>query len=422
MLFMVHRSSSIVGAVMTLLAMMSSESIYPHLHFGNELQQFERYEFLTRDAMLSQERDFFKTIDECERSIVPEKGHRSYLCRYELRDKRQLIRQPLWSRQVDHKSKGMFKVDCKYSLHLEHIQYSSKSHGTSDSTMKYVPSSIEGSSLVFAITQSHCASKYDHVAKGGSNFEIFVQSSNHLASCNVLDSFNGSYKAYCPLPDLSPLLPSLSNNSSKRSVFLCSNVTVTLHYEHFDAFCDIGHSQFSSLHHVVYRGPACTKQSLRTTTMHQTNGSSNSSSSRYQHIRLASDLQGSLPIWTRRPLELITPSHKAILGSSVVYEWRGVEKKYLKVSRMKRCLQRQTLWFIGESHMRYQFDITMDRYVMMTMMDDDDDGDDDFDDVDDVDDDDDDRHVVVDTEGDDDDDDDDMMMMIDRNVMMKIDD
>ena len=358
---MVHRNSSIVGAVMTLLAMMSSESIYPHLHFGNELQQFERYEFLTRDSILSHERDFFKTIDECERSIVPEKGHRSYLCRYELRDKRQSIRQPLWSRQVDHKSKGMFKVDCKYSLHLEHI----KSHDSSNGNMKYVPSSIEGSSLVFMISQSHCASKYDHVAKGGSNFEIFVQSSNHLASCNVLDSFNGSYKAYCPLPDLSPLLPSLSDNS--RSVFLCSNITVTLHYEHFDAFCDIGHSQFSSLHHVLYRGPACTKQSFHTTKQ-QTNRPINGSSSRYQHIRLASDLQGSLPIWTRRPQELITPSHKAILGTSVVYEWRGVEKKYLKVSRMKRCLQRQTLWFIGESHMRYQFDITMDRYVMIVMM------------------------------------------------------
>jgi len=63
----------------------------------------------------------------------------------------------------------MFKVDCKYSLCLDHIQCSSKSHGSSDSNMKYVPSSIEGSSLVFAISQSHYASKYDHAAKDGSN-------------------------------------------------------------------------------------------------------------------------------------------------------------------------------------------------------------------------------------------------------------
>ena len=75
---------------------------------------------------------------------------------------------------MDHKSKGMLKVDCKYSLCLDHIQCSSKSHGSSDSNMKYVPSSIEGSSLVFAISQSHCASKYDHAAKGGSNIKIFV--------------------------------------------------------------------------------------------------------------------------------------------------------------------------------------------------------------------------------------------------------
>jgi hypothetical protein len=75
---------------------------------------------------------------------------------------------------VDHKSRGMFKVDYKYSLCLDHIQCSSKSHGSSDSNMKYVPSSIEGSSLVFAISQSHCVSKYDHTAKDGSNIYIFV--------------------------------------------------------------------------------------------------------------------------------------------------------------------------------------------------------------------------------------------------------
>ncbi len=70
---------------------------------------------------------------------------------------------------MGYKSKGMFKVDCKYLLCLDHIQCSSKSHGSSDSNMKYVLSSIKGSSLVFAISQSHCVSKYDHTVKGGSN-------------------------------------------------------------------------------------------------------------------------------------------------------------------------------------------------------------------------------------------------------------
>ncbi len=68
----------------------------------------------------------------------------------------------------------MLKVDCKYSLCLDHIQCSSKSHGSSDSNMEYIPSLIEGSLLVFAISQSHCASKYDHAAKDGSNIEIFI--------------------------------------------------------------------------------------------------------------------------------------------------------------------------------------------------------------------------------------------------------
>ena len=64
--------------------------------------------------------------------------------------------------------------------------------------------------------------------------EVWIQHRdihNHLSSCNVLDSFNGSYKAYCPLPDLSPLLPSLNNiiinnnNNQHECLLLLLNVT-----------------------------------------------------------------------------------------------------------------------------------------------------------------------------------------------------
>jgi len=45
------------------------------------------------------------------------------------------------------------------------------------------------------------------------------------------------------------------------------------------------------------------------------------------------------------------------------YAWRSGTPKYFTISAMKRCLAKQTIYFVGESHMRYQFDITMDRYV-----------------------------------------------------------
>jgi len=78
-----------------------------------------------------------------------------------------------------------------------------------------------------------------------------------------------------------------------------------------------------------------------------------------------SDAVGSEPLWLIRPPRSTNsnPSLQGAILGDKVYEWRGQNPKYLTVSAMKRCLKRQTLWFIGESHMRYQFDITMDRYV-----------------------------------------------------------
>lgn len=41
-----------------------------------------------------------------------------------------------------------------------------------------------------------------------------------------------------------------------------------------------------------------------------------------------------------------------MLGNHPIYEWRGQEYKYLTISAMRKCLHRQTLWFIGKQLMR----------------------------------------------------------------------
>ncbi len=153
--------------------------------------------------------------------------------------------------------------------------------------------------------------------------------------------------------------------AEKAHAFVCSDVSVALHYEHFDAFDDVGHSKFSSLHHAVYKGPVCAQYSLE-------NVSRPDKKAPLSAVHSTSDDPHSDPLWLVRPLstgpsdvyKVNEKMHASIFGDvGPIYEWRGQVPKYLTVSAMKKCLKRQTLWFIGESHMRYQFDITMDRYV-----------------------------------------------------------
>jgi hypothetical protein len=337
----------------TLLAV--CEARIAELHYGNELQQFEKYEQLTAKALNVTE--FFAATDECERSTVPEKGHRSYMCRYKLREQREKAMTPLWQRQSDNDKR--YKVDCKYKLQfVEQEQLS-----------KFAAAVVDGHRLSFEIEQFGCHTNL--ATPGGATFEIYLRSTRHLAVCNVIDHFNSKYSVYCPLPsDYQKMAVATQAALSLPSpatgmTYVCADVSVGLHYEHFDAFDDIGHSKFSSLHHSVYRGPVCAQ--------YKAEGGNNKGAPAAAATAVAatSDDPHSDPLWLVRPFSSADKKsyfneqlHASLFGESgPIYEWRGQVSKYLTVSAMKRCLKRQTLWFVGESHMRYQFDITMDRYV-----------------------------------------------------------
>ena len=342
---------------------LSHSTRFKYLHHGNELEQFEMYEKLTAEAL--NVTDFITSVDSCERSIVPENGFRSYMCRYKLREQRQATMTPHWQRKEGDKK---YKVDCKYKLQMiEQEEYS-----------KFAAAVIEDNVLMFEIEQHTCHSSLRLL--GGATFEIYLQSTRHLAVCNVIDLFNYKYKVYCPIPrdyhmnivtTMKKLtLPEPANNMQ----YICSEVSVALHYEHFDAFDDIGHSKFSSLHHSVYKGPVCAQYNIKNMQTNQVSSTPSSSSSSSNSIVTAtSDDIHSDPLWLIRPYTHKNDQyyfhnneklHNSIFGNqNTIYEWRGQIAKYLKVTAMKKCLNRQTLWFIGESHMRYQFDITMDRYI-----------------------------------------------------------
>jgi hypothetical protein len=328
---------------------------FPYLHHGNELEQFEMYEKLTTASLNVTE--FFASTDACERSTVPENGFRSYMCRFKLREQREKVMQPLWPRQEGDKK---YKTDCKYRLQKVEI----------DSYDTFVAAVVEKGALSFDIEQYGCHSSLS--VHGGATFEIYLQSNRHLAVCNVIDQFNYRYKVYCPLPSDYQLTPVAAHSAVKLPpaaagmTYACSDITAVLHYEHFDAFDDVGHSKFSSLHHGIHKGPLCAQFS----TNDKASGA-HSADTKNTMVAATSDDPHSDPLWLVRPFP--TPDakfyHNEQLHSSLygekgsIFEWRGQVPKYLTVSAMKKCLRRQTLWFIGESHMRYQFDITMDRYV-----------------------------------------------------------
>jgi hypothetical protein len=263
---------------------------------------------------------------------------------------------PLWRRHSDGDKK--YKTDCKYRLQMiEQEQHTS-----------FVAAVVEKGALSFEIEQFGCHSVLP--IPGGATFEIYLRSARHLAVCNTIDHFNSKYTVYCPLPRDFQSNPITSTSSlslpapAKDMVYACADIYTNLHYEHFDAFDDVGHSKFSSLHHVIYKGPVCAQFQPGSAAV-----SGKGTANRGQ-VAATSDDPESDPLWLVRPYNSADKQHyfnpqlhASLFGEGSIYEWRGQVAKYLTVPAMKKCLKRQTLWFIGESHMRYQFDITMDRYV-----------------------------------------------------------
>lgn len=112
--------------------------------------------------------------------------------------------------------------------------------------------------LHIRIIQSECSSVLEE-SKGGSSFEVVMQG-NRLVNCDVIDRFDDSYDVFCPsrqevysvilfsMDTVESPYSSTSSDSTFEKIneefFLngCANVTITLDYEHFDAFAFQGNN------------------------------------------------------------------------------------------------------------------------------------------------------------------------------------
>jgi len=328
------------------------------ISYGNELEQFYKYITISNENLNKSnlnETILYEKFHFCEKNTIPELGFRHYNCRHDIR--KEMIESiiPL----LDHNNNRdpivnkRYAVDCKYNILIpEDLSFEN-----SKSTDLFQ----------FIITQNNCQRQFNY-SQGGSTFEITARTTSFITVCRSFDKFDNTYKIFCDLPE-----EKLLTDDETKKHNTCLLIDIYLHFEHFDAFSDAGDFHWSSLKHHVTSSCICSNG-----TMYNEDDEACKYSHKYYNGQQS---------WIRPNIyftnDTIIPSstnaaeHFSILYKGNIhhhfkatsypnsndYAWRAGIPKYLTVSAMNKCLLTQDIHFIGESHMRYQFDITMDRYV-----------------------------------------------------------
>jgi hypothetical protein len=222
-------------------------------------------------------------------------------CHGDMRSKIAATRLPLWKPERNPKFPKKYQRDCEYVL-----------------------SAAMDTSYSFHIEQSACRSEFS-LSSGGSTFEISASSSEFLALCLVRDNFDNSYSVRCEVP-----------YSGERKSSECLKVAVRLESEHFDAFSDIGVGDYVPLEELLKHDNVC--------------------------IKALSDkaVQSSNQFWFQSNLSsaAINP-----LPPYETYAWGSMTPKYYTRSSMDQCYAKSEIIFVGESHLCYLFDVSLNMYV-----------------------------------------------------------
>lgn len=335
---------------------------------GNELEQFEKYVQLTKHINAT---DIFTRNDECERSIIPEKGFRFYNCRHTIREYLQTLpNMALVSHVKDPNDNSKLKRMCSYRVGPPTLSLSHSKHGVR-------------SLLSFIIHQENCKGGSKLHSVGGSTFDIHVRSKQALAVCRTIDHFDNTYAVECltpysERPGLSRVHKGHGVTTTHQPSKICFFLEVILHFENYDAFYDVGIPDWTSLDYPVTQSSVCvsteslTAHSPSAATLNRGAAGDPGHPAHFRGHFWASDRNttsvglissSSSSTTTAAASSSHDEATSVVYPAPEEYHWKGARKKFLKVSAMKTCLKEQTIFFVGESHMRYQFDITMDRYV-----------------------------------------------------------
>jgi hypothetical protein len=281
--------------------------------FGNELAQFQRY-ISTADKHsninVSMLHESYRAREQnyraCEQ-IYANGSKRA--CVDEIRKQQGVTLLPLWTPMRNANFTNRYQRDCEYVI-----------------------SASTNASYSFQIKQSTCKSGFS-MCLGGSTFEISASSSGFLTVCRVHDNFDNTYNVRCPMP-----------NRGERNLTECLNVIALLEAEHFDAYTDIGDLNYVPLDELLNHDNVCILAS--------SDESTPPSNQYWLHTNESSPAQNFLVAATVDPL----PATKD-------YLWGSTAPKHYTKSSMNQCIAKSEIIFIGESHMRYEFDIIVRMYV-----------------------------------------------------------
>jgi hypothetical protein len=286
-----------------------------NISFGNEIAQFHRYISIADKHGFINASALYETYIACEEQLSLQKYTDHALqnldnCVEIIGTQQLATRLLLWTPKRDPNSKKRYQRDCEYTI------------STSSNT-----------SYSFQINQTACKSEFS-LSLGGSVFQISATSSELLVPCHVHDNFDNSYYVRCDTP---------YGGETKSTE--CLNVTVTLESEHFDAYSDVGNIlDYAPLDLILRHDnvciPAWSDESEDTMNQYWF----------YANRSFLTHISGVAA--TINPLPPIKN-----------YQWGTATPKYYTKSSMDQCFAKSDIVIAGESHLRYQFDVTRYMYV-----------------------------------------------------------
>jgi hypothetical protein len=274
--------------------------------FGNELAQFQRYISIADKHSEINASELYETYRACEQEYTI---RNLKTCPETIRTEQLATRLPLWEPKRNRDVRKKYQRDCEYAI-----------------------SASSNASYSFQINQSGCKSQFS-LSLGGSVFEISASSSELLALCRVHDNFDNSYNVRCEAP-----------YRGERKSTECLNVTVTLESEHFDAYSDIGDVVYAPLDETLSHDNICI--------------TAWSDESMYSMSQYWFHTNRSILTHHSGVAATIDPLHP-----SKYYQWGSANPKYYTKSSMDQCFAKSAIVIAGESHLRYQFDVTRYLYV-----------------------------------------------------------
>ena len=281
--------------------------------FGNELAQFQRYISIADqhgnlNASMMHEiyRETEETFRACEKRHATDSKRE---CVEGIKKQQVAMLSPLWKPMRNVNFPKRYQRDCEYII-----------------------SASTNASYSFQIKQLACKSEFS-LSLGGSTFEISASSSAFLTVCHVHDNFDNTYDVRCEMP-----------NRGERNPSECLTVIAILEAEHFDAFSDIADDNYTPLDELLNHDSICILAS--------TDESTQASNQYWLHTNESYPAQNFLIAATVNPLP---PTRE--------YVWSSMTTKHYTKSAMNQCFAKSQIFFVGESHMRYQFDIIVRMYV-----------------------------------------------------------